>query len=354
MESVADTKGGTSVGLAGVVVLVVLAAACAVGAAANSSTALGVSLSVLFFAAAGALIALKMGRWEARTILVALGVVAVFGATVGIVSRLNKERAREAAAAAETHRVADLRTNTPALISTARAITAQAHAALDRSDYLAAQGLAIQARTPLASLLTLHPVPPGARIVDDDASAVQRLGAAFANASASVAEATSLASTNDADVLRYDSRMADVASRLGATEPVVRVRLGPAIDTALEAISRRRARIHRQVERAEAVEAREAATEARAAAAAEQLMRACGPAPRLAADGTPYAAYRWARAAANDPGSVEFAGCTTPELISRRECWVVRCNFRARNGFGALVLEQHRFSIAGDEVLSVR
>jgi hypothetical protein len=83
-----------------------------------------------------------------------------------------------------------------------------------------------------------------------------------------------------------------------------------------------------------------------AKAAAEELVRAyCGPEPeRSAWDGTYEGVERYFKKIANDPDSVDFAGCTPMVLKGPPKCWVTVCNVRAKNGFGAKILRALAFS----------
>jgi len=51
-----------------------------------------------------------------------------------------------------------------------------------------------------------------------------------------------------------------------------------------------------------------------------------------------------AEQAANDPGSVDFVACSDAIKEPMPACWTTYCKFRAKNGFGALVLEIRKFS----------
>jgi len=83
-----------------------------------------------------------------------------------------------------------------------------------------------------------------------------------------------------------------------------------------------------------------------AKAAAEELVKAyCGPEPeRSAWDGTYEGVERYFKKIANDPDSVDFAGCTPMILKGPPKCWVTACNVRAKNGFGAKILRTLIFS----------
>ncbi|MDP2322535.1 MAG: hypothetical protein Q8N51_00705 [Gammaproteobacteria bacterium] len=55
------------------------------------------------------------------------------------------------------------------------------------------------------------------------------------------------------------------------------------------------------------------------------------------------------RRTANDPGSVEIQRCAKP--FSGRTGWATLCDFRAKNGFGALVLQRWLFVIRNGQVV---
>jgi len=83
-----------------------------------------------------------------------------------------------------------------------------------------------------------------------------------------------------------------------------------------------------------------------AKAAAQELVQAyCGAEPeRSAWDGTYEGVERYFKKIANDPDSVDFAGCTPMVLKGPPKCWVTVCNVRAKNGFGAKILRGLAFS----------
>jgi len=53
---------------------------------------------------------------------------------------------------------------------------------------------------------------------------------------------------------------------------------------------------------------------------------------------------------ANDPSSVSMVGCSEPYL--RDEGWIVGCEFRAKNAFGALIKKGAIFTIKHGQVVS--
>ena len=76
-----------------------------------------------------------------------------------------------------------------------------------------------------------------------------------------------------------------------------------------------------------------------------------GPEPKASAwDGVYYAVKRHMDTHAHDPKSVKWEGCTQ---IQRTELgWATRCDYRARNGFGALVKQKTVFVIRNDTVVA--
>jgi hypothetical protein len=81
--------------------------------------------------------------------------------------------------------------------------------------------------------------------------------------------------------------------------------------------------------------------ERQATAAAEEVSKAyCGPEPeRSAWDGIYEGVERYFKEIANDPDSVDFAGCTGVIRKGPPACWVTACNVRAKNAFGAKILK---------------
>ena len=68
----------------------------------------------------------------------------------------------------------------------------------------------------------------------------------------------------------------------------------------------------------------------------------CGTGPEaLSARGY---ARAYLKEVAHDPSSVEMIGCSMPTISNRTSCrWKTKCSFRARNGFGALTLQNATF-----------
>lgn len=76
-----------------------------------------------------------------------------------------------------------------------------------------------------------------------------------------------------------------------------------------------------------------------------------GDEPKASAwDGVYYAVERHLKAAAHDPGSIKWEGCT--KVIRSEIGWATRCDYRARNGFGALMKYKTLFIIRNDTVVA--
>lgn len=76
-----------------------------------------------------------------------------------------------------------------------------------------------------------------------------------------------------------------------------------------------------------------------------------GPQPKLIEWDASYAPVNaYLRRVLNDPGSLKMQGCTAP--IEAPTAWVVRCEFRATNSFGALVLQDYTFTIRHGQVVA--
>jgi len=98
---------------------------------------------------------------------------------------------------------------------------------------------------------------------------------------------------------------------------------------------------------AKAAAAAAAATRRAGAAAMKAL---CGDEPRQSAwDGMVAPAVGWIKDNLNDPGSYEAVGCTPPKLTDA--CWLTVCQFRAKNAFGALILNEYSFTIGANGVI---
>jgi hypothetical protein len=71
----------------------------------------------------------------------------------------------------------------------------------------------------------------------------------------------------------------------------------------------------------------------------------CGSKPTQSAwDGFVLAAKNDLEHHLNDPDSFKAVGCTEPRL-TKTACWVTKCQFRAKNGFGGVIVKTIQFSI---------
>src|SRR5262249_25966059 len=134
-------------------------------------------------------------------------------------------------------------------------------------------------------------------------------------------------------------------------EPPPPVKLSPAQRKAAAEREARRKQLaeEREAKRKDDRAKRKAEKEERerqATAAAEEVAQAyCGPEPeRSAWDGTYLGVERYFKEIANDPDSVDFAGCAGMIRKGPPACWVTACNVRAKNGFGAKILQTIVFS----------
>lgn len=115
----------------------------------------------------------------------------------------------------------------------------------------------------------------------------------------------------------------------------------------------------RQVQRMGEIRAAKAAEERRAAEARDALAQAVlrerdaliGPEPVPSPwDGAYYEVERYLERVLHDPDSLDFDACTLP--IQSDEGWRVTCEYRARNGFGALRRQSGVFVIRHGEVVA--
>jgi len=68
-------------------------------------------------------------------------------------------------------------------------------------------------------------------------------------------------------------------------------------------------------------------------------------------DGSYTAVKRHLKTTMHNPDSLEFKGCT--EVFKQKEGWLVGCQFRGTNGFGAMVLNSKWFTIRQSQVVNV-
>lgn len=115
----------------------------------------------------------------------------------------------------------------------------------------------------------------------------------------------------------------------------------------------------RELQRIGQIKAAEAAEQKRAAEVREALAQAVllerdsriGPKPVASPwDGAYYEVERYLKRVLHDPDSLDFDGCTLPVQVDQG--WRVTCDYRARNGFGALRRESGVFVIRHNEVVA--
>jgi hypothetical protein len=235
-------------------------------------------------------------------------------------------------------------------VANAVEVVAQARAALLAKNYAAARTLSDRARTSLAELVALHPVPNGAREANDAAYAVHHDAESIGEIVAALQSAhTLLAHAPGSDPVTWDASIESTAGILRAADATAKAELGEqTISSAMTAIERARTRAAPQIQRARARAEKQSAVQA-------AWVAICGadPPARSPWDGEIIGSESFIEQGAGDPDSVDVSRCTMPEL-SDRDCWVSTCDVRARNGFGGMVLNRYRFSVAHGEIQSAR
>lgn len=86
----------------------------------------------------------------------------------------------------------------------------------------------------------------------------------------------------------------------------------------------------------------------------QELLAVVGPQPRRDPwTGGTVAVQRYLKANLKDPGSVEYLGWGAPAIVDREgePYWKVRVRYRAKNSFGAQVVESQTFYLRNDTVL---
>lgn len=68
-------------------------------------------------------------------------------------------------------------------------------------------------------------------------------------------------------------------------------------------------------------------------------------------DGSYYPVLEYIKNYAHDPDSVKITGCTNLKYTEKG--WLVGCDYRARNGFGAIVMQSNWFTIRHDQVVQM-
>lgn len=118
-----------------------------------------------------------------------------------------------------------------------------------------------------------------------------------------------------------------------------------------KAASKKLAAVPRQGVKGQAPQ--QAAAPTRQAGFLEPLKAKCGEAPVPSwYDGSLTPVRQFLRENANDPDSIKFVGCEPPTLTPT--CWESKCQFRAKNAFGALVLETKTFFMNATTVLKIK
>lgn len=154
-----------------------------------------------------------------------------------------------------------------------------------------------------------------------------------------IARATAKAAEEYTNVIAYDGELQGLSEQLHAiSDPTAR----RDARRAASVVDRRRRSIHRAVVAAQRAEAERLA-----------LSVVCGDDPPVVGgwDGELVGAERYLRQTAHDPGSIDVENCTRP-ILTRRNCWQVRCQVRGRNAFGAMVLNSVIFSVGRQGILS--
>jgi hypothetical protein len=84
----------------------------------------------------------------------------------------------------------------------------------------------------------------------------------------------------------------------------------------------------------------------------KELSAELGPKPEPSMwDGSYRAVNQYLQEHAHDPDSVKVDGCTSP--MKTNKGWVVRCEYRAKNAFGAVVRGNTYFAIKQNTVVSI-
>lgn len=104
----------------------------------------------------------------------------------------------------------------------------------------------------------------------------------------------------------------------------------------------------KRVEREQALVRAKAEREQAAAKAKEEKEAAyaaiCGEKPTISSwDGEVIGLERALKETAHDPDSIDVEKCTNP-ILTTGSCWLVTCNVRGKNAFGAMILQRRTFS----------
>ena len=80
--------------------------------------------------------------------------------------------------------------------------------------------------------------------------------------------------------------------------------------------------------------------------------KACGYKPGVLFSGAPTPIERHVERHVNDEGSVEWHGCTEAVYINDDKCWIVGCEFSAKNAMGGRIKQEILVHIKHGEVTS--
>ena len=91
--------------------------------------------------------------------------------------------------------------------------------------------------------------------------------------------------------------------------------------------------------------------DAEAKEAAEQIFYGKRP-TQSSWDGSYYEVKNYLKSAMHNPDSLDFKGCT--KVYKQKEGWLVGCQFRGTNGFGAMILNSKWFTIRQQKVINIQ
>lgn len=269
------------------------------------------------------------------------------------------EGARIAAEERRKTQESELVTNAPAIATEIGRKVKAAVAALDKNDVKEAERLSGEASDQLSRYRTVVPVPAAiAAASTGSRPELDRISSA-AKALAAGEQAARLAQAGDEKVRAKDFVGADEDYR-HAQESYASVPSDAQhyANTSYDATSvaqrynsnKRNADAEgkRQALAAAAEEKRKARQEKRRAKQQAELAAVeavCGSKPTQSAwDGFVLAAKHYLEDHLNDPDSFKAVGCTEPSL-TKSSCWVTKCQFRAKNAFGGMIVQTMQFSI---------
>lgn len=323
---------------------------CIVAGIAMSSAALG---ALLVLGSGGLAVGVIAGRvpLDRRYAAIAGSIagMALLGTCAGISDRARKADEQEqqrVASATRAREVADrtasLRSAAPDLVNRTRSELARARDLIAAGNFTEAHRIAESSKGAIAETAALAPPVDGAAAVAEEADVLFRDSANLSAISAALLDARSAKSTPPGDdVLGWSRWLETLATTLRQAPAVAIARYGTELTIEAEALDRQRARFRRQVERAQREETIGLARVA-----------LCGEAAPLVGgfDGELVGAERFVARAAHDPDSVDVENCTPP-VLTTDACWISVCDVRAKNAFGALVLNRYRFSVGRAGIL---